>query len=211
MHLSHPSFPRTSSLWLCPCVKLHTWRSPSPSHPWTPRSPCMYGIALPTLLLDTLCGRFSMTGKVEAIRRTPQIEMTYFSFSFIHLNWMGLSWWVLNLLAAQSTKNNTFDESFQKSYEKYEFLILGVNCPLFKLQYMQSLLSSWQCFIFLRPGQMSQPFGQHEKLFPCGQPGQDHLPLPSQEVWCQDLCLLGPSHRPSKSRGSKVITSTLKW
>lgn len=148
MHLSHPSFPRTSSLWLCPCVKLHTWRSPSPSHPWTPRSPCMYGIALPTLLLDTLCGRFSMTGKVEAIRGTPQIEMTYFSFSFIHLNWMGLSWWVLNLLAAQSTKNDTFDESFQKSHEKYEFLILGVNCPLFKLQYMHSLLSSWQCFFF---------------------------------------------------------------
>lgn len=172
----------------------------------------MCRIALPTLLLDTLCGRFSMTGKVEAIRGTPQIEMTYFSFSFIHLNWMGLSWWVLNLSAAQSTKNNTFDDSFQKSYEKYEFLILGVNCPLF-LNYSMCIAhwAAGNVIVFLPPGQMSQPFGQHEKLFPCGQPGQDHLPLPSQEVWCQDLCLLGPSHRPSKSRGSKVITSTLKW
>lgn len=67
MHLSHPSFLRTSFLWPCPCVKLHMWRFPSPSRPQTLHFPCVYGIALPTLRLDTLCGRFSMTGKVEAI------------------------------------------------------------------------------------------------------------------------------------------------
>ena len=77
----------------------------------------MCGIALPTLRPDTLCGRFSMMGKVE---RHPHIDITYFSLSVIRLSWMCLSWWVFNLLDTQSTENNTFDESFL-SYEKYEF------------------------------------------------------------------------------------------
>ena len=163
----------------------------------------MCGIALPTLRPDTLCGRFSMMGKVE---RHPHIDITYFSLSVIRLSWMCLSWWVFNLLDTQSTENNTFDESFL-SYEKYEFW-----GELFLLNY-SICIAYWAAdnvFFFLPPGQMSQPFGRHEKLFSCGQPGQDHLPLPSQEVWCQDLCLLGPSYRPSKSRGSKVITPTLQ-
>lgn len=134
MHLSHHSFPKTSSRCPCLCVKLRTWKSPSLSRPQTRRFPCACGIALPTLRLDTLYGRCCTTG--ESLQRV--------------------------------------------------------------------MLARLLVLLFSSPLQMSQPSGQHEKLCPCGQPGEDHVPLPGQEVWCEDLCICGPTHRPSQHGGGRT-------
>lgn len=65
MHPSHPSFLRTNFHWPCRCATWHMWKFHSPSRPQTPHFPWGYGIALPTLRLDTLCGHFSIMGNVE--------------------------------------------------------------------------------------------------------------------------------------------------
>lgn len=112
----------------------------------------MCRIALPTLLLDTLCGRFSMTGKVEAIRGTPPKWNDIFFLLIYPSKLDGFELVSFESIGRSEYKKQYIWWLFPEILWKIRIFDFGGELsPFFKLQYVHSSLSSWQCYCFFTP------------------------------------------------------------